>query len=108
MAQELFQAVRTAEETADQLVQDAQLKAREMIKAAEARNQGRRTQGCAFSARAIPEPFWKINGWPSKNGWRSSVRRCYKAQQESLDAARQKLDKVAQMIFERVWNDGNR
>jgi vacuolar-type H+-ATPase subunit H len=107
MAQELFQAVRTAEETADQIVQDAQLKARELIKAVEAEIKAD-DRKAALSQRAQYHTILENKRLAVEKRLEEQRPLVHKAQQESLNAARQKLNQVSQMIIERVWNDGNR
>lgn len=107
MSQELFQEVRKAEEAADQAVQDAQAKARDLIKAVEAEIKAGERKA-ALAQRAKYQSILEDRRKAVEKRLDDQRPQVLKAQQDSLSAARQKLDQVAQMIFERVWNDGNR
>jgi len=107
MSQELFQEVRKAEETADQTVQDAQAKARELIKATEAEIKAG-DRKAALEQRTKYQSILEDKRKAVEKRLEEQHPQVLKTQQDSLNAARQKLDQVSQMIFERVWNDGNR
>lgn len=107
MAQELFQAVHTAEEAADRIVQEAQQKARDLIKETEADiKAGERKASLAH--RAKYQSILEDKRQAVAKRLEDQRPQAEKEQREALDAARQKLGQASQMIFERIWNDGNR
>lgn len=107
MAQELFQAVQKAEETADQIVQDAQLKARELIKQTEAEIKAGERKA-ALAQRAQYQGILETKRLAVQKRLEEQRPVVQREQEAGLAAARTKLDQVSQMIFERVWNDGDR
>ena len=107
MSQELFQAVHTAEEHAEQTVQDAQHQARELIKVAEAEIKAEERKA-ALAQRTQYQNLIEQRRQAVEKRIGDTRPQTKKKQQESLNTARAKLDQVSQMIFERIWNDGNR
>ena len=107
MPQELFQAVHNAEDAADQIVQDAQGKARELIKTVEAEIKADERKA-ALAHRTEYQSIIEEKRKAVEKRLEEQRPQVRKSQQEGLNAARQKLDQVSQMIFERVWNDGDR
>ncbi len=107
MSQELFQAVHTAEENADRIVQDAQHQARELIKAAEAeiKTEDRKA---SLAQRTRYQSIIEERRKAFEANMPAMRMQVEEDQRKTLDAARAKLDQVSQMIFERIWNDGNR
>ena len=107
MAQELFLSVQQAEEKAEQTLQAAQQKARELIKDTEAQIKAEERKASLSNRTQYQNILEKKRGDVEKSI--ADARPDVLAQQkESLDAARQKLDQVSQMIVERIWNDGDR
>ncbi|HPF86805.1 MAG TPA: hypothetical protein PK537_01980 [Candidatus Limiplasma sp.] len=107
MPQELFQAVHHAEEAADQIVQDAQHRSRELIKETEAEIKAE-DRKAALAHRTQYQKIIDDRRQAVEKRLEDARPQVLKTQQETLDAARTKLDQVSQMIFERIWNDGNR
>ncbi|MDD3921851.1 MAG: hypothetical protein PHO41_11860 [Eubacteriales bacterium] len=107
MAVELFQAVHTAEEAADQIVQDAQHQARELIKDTEAEIKAGERKA-ALEHRAQHQKILDDKRQAVEERLEAAHPQVLKDQQKSLDAARAKLEEASQMIFERIWNDGDR
>ena len=107
MPQELFLSVQQAEEAADQIMQDAQQKTRELMKDTEA--------GIKAEERKASQQN-RVRHQEILDEKRKSVQKAIDdgrpqvlaEQKESLAAARARLDAVSQMIFERIWNDGDR
>jgi vacuolar-type H+-ATPase subunit H len=107
MARELFQAVQTAENNADRLIQEAQKEARDLIKTTQTEIV-ENERSVAMEHRAmyqsiLDEKRESVLAQIEKD--RPGVE---KAQQTALVGAREKLPQVAQRIFERVWHDGDR
>ncbi len=107
MAQELFQAVHKAEEAADRIMQDAQQKARDLIKETEAEIKAGERKA-ALAHRAKYQSILEEKRQAVEKRIEDQRPQAEKEQRETLDAARAKLEQASQMIFERIWNDGNR
>lgn len=107
MAQELFLSVQQAEEQADHTVQSAQLKARELIKETEAKIKAE-DRIAALAHRAQYQSILDDKRKAVERSLEEQRPQVLAAQRESLDLARAKIDRVAQIIFERIWTDGNR
>jgi vacuolar-type H+-ATPase subunit H len=107
MARELFQAVQTAEDKADLLIQEAQKDARDLLKAAQAEIDGNE-RNVTLEHRAMYQSI--LEEKRKSVGARIAAARpdVEKAQSETVAQARTRLEKAAQRIFERVWNDGDR
>jgi len=107
MAQELFLSVQQAEEKAEKTLSAAQQKARELIKDTEAEIKAEERKASLANRTQYQDILEKKRGEIEKSieGKRPQV---LSKQEESLKAARGKLDTAAQMIFERIWNDGDR
>ena len=107
MAREVFQAVQTAEDRADQLIQDAQREARELLKTTEAEiteNERKMAQ----EHRAMYQSKLDERRKQVTERLASKHAAVEAAQEQGLAQARARLDQATQLIFERVWNDGNR
>ena len=107
MAKELFRAVQTAEESADLILQEAQRAAREQVKTAEAEITAQE-RAVSLEHRALYQSILEERRASVAARIAEDAPRVRQAQDNSLSAARNRLDKVAQGIFERVWNDGHR
>jgi hypothetical protein len=107
MAQELFLWVQQAEEKADQILQAAQLKAREAIKEAEAQIKAEERKASLLN-RAQHQDILEKKRRDVEKDIEDKRPQVLSAQEESLAAARKNLDKAASMIFERIWSDGDR
>jgi vacuolar-type H+-ATPase subunit H len=107
MAQELFQAVQQAEEAADQIIQEAQQSARELIKTTEAQIKAEEREA-SLAHRAQYQSMMEKKRKDVEKNIEEERPQALSGQKESLKAARGKLDQVSQMIFERIWNDGDR
>jgi len=107
VARELFRAVQTAEENADLILQDAQRAARELVKTAEAEIVAQE-RAVSLEHRALYQSILEERRNSVEARIAADAPRVRKEQDESLAAARGRLDTVAKGIFERVWNDGNR
>ena len=107
MAKEIFDAVLTAEEKADHLIQEAQREARELIKTAET-DCTENERKMAHEHRAMHQSILE----EKRASVQESIQRGREARQSEQDAliaqASGRLNDAAQQIFERVWNDGNR
>jgi hypothetical protein len=107
MSQELFLSVQQAEEAADRAMQDAQQKARELIKDTEAQIKAEERKA-SLSNRAQYQSILEKKRVAVLKSIGEKRPKVMKAQQESLNAARLRLEAVSRMIFERIWNDGDR
>ena len=107
MAQEIFQAVHDAERNADQRIQDAQKSARELLKETEAALT-RNEREIAMEHRAMYQSILEERCQSVQDKLKSQHPAVEKAQEESLTGAKERLNSVAQRIFEGIWNDGNR
>ncbi|HPJ02275.1 MAG TPA: hypothetical protein PKU80_05500 [Candidatus Limiplasma sp.] len=107
MAQELFLWVQQAEEKADQTLQAAQQKARELIKETEAEIKAEERKASLSNRQQYQEILEKKRKAVEKS-IEDNRPQVLSAQEESLAAARKNLDKAAEMIFERIWSDGDR
>jgi vacuolar-type H+-ATPase subunit H len=107
MSQELYQAVHNAEEAADRIVQEAQQQARDLIKETEAEIKAGERKA-ALAQRAKYQSILEEKRQAVEKQIEDRRPQADKAQRERLDAARAKLEQAAQMIFERIWNDGDR
>ena len=106
MAKELFRAVQSAEEKADQMIQEAQHGARELIKATEAEiTAGERK--ITLEHRALYQSILAEKRASMEAMIAISAQTLQKKQDAELSGARARLNAVAQQIFERVWHDGN-
>ena len=107
MAQELFQAVQTAEDQADQLIAEAQRKARELLKNTQTSiaesERAMALEHRALYASILEEKRAAVNAVIAARRPAAEA-----ARNESLSQSRVRLDQAAQRVFERVWNDGNR
>lgn len=107
MAQELFIAVQQAEEAADQTMQNAQQKARELMKETEAEIKAEERRA-SLANRTKYQSILEEKRRAVLKSIEDRRPQVLKEQQESLNAAHLKIEKVSQMIFERIWNDGDR
>lgn len=107
MSQELYQAVHKAEEAADRIVQEAQQKARDLIKETEAEIKAGERKA-ALAHRAKYQSILEEKRKTVEKQIEDQRPQAEKKQLETLDAARAKLEQASQMIFERIWNDGDR
>ena len=107
MAQELFLSVQQAEENADRTLLAAQQKARELIKETEAQIKAEERKASLANRTQYQEILDKKRKDVDKS-IEDKRPQVLSAQEESLAAARKNLDKAAQMIFERIWSDGDR
>ncbi|MBN1777654.1 MAG: hypothetical protein JW811_05985 [Clostridiales bacterium] len=107
MAQELFLSVQQAEETAEKILQAAQQKARELIKDTEAEIKAEERKASQANRIQHQDILEKKRKAIQKN-IEDKRPQVLSGQEKSLDAARTKLDGAAQMIFERIWSDGDR
>ena len=107
MAQELFQSVQKAEENAEQILQEAQHKARELIKDTEAASKAEERKA-ALENRTQHQDILDQKRKTVEKNIEDQRPQVLSEQAESLNAAREKLETVAQMIFERIWHDGDR
>jgi vacuolar-type H+-ATPase subunit H len=107
MAQELFQSVQQAEEKADRLLQEAQLKARGLIKDAEAEIKAAERKA-SLENRTQYQNLLDKQRKAIEKSIEDNRPQALSKQAESLKAARGKLEQASQMIFERIWNDGDR
>lgn len=107
MAKELFRAVQAAEEKADLLVQEAQRAARELLKATEADVTGTERE-IALEHRALYQSILEEKRASMQAAIDSNLPTEKRLLEQSLAAARARLDTAATQIVERIWNDGNR
>ena len=107
MARELFKAVQNAEEQAEQLIQEAQRKARELLKTTEGETTERERK-IAMELRVMYQTILDNKRAEFEQTMLERKPAIVAAQLESLAQVRNRLGSVAQQIFERVWNDGNR
>lgn len=107
MAQELFLSVQQAEDKADQILSEAQQKARELIKDTEARIKAEERKA-SLANRAQYQEILDQKRKDVDKSIEDKRPQVLSAQEESLEAARKNLDRAAQMIFERIWSDGDR
>jgi hypothetical protein len=107
MARELFQAVQTAEEKADQRIQEAQKETREMIKAAQAQIIANE-RAVTLEHRAMYQSILEEKRLSVTAQIAADRPTVTQAQEEHLKNARGRLADAAQAIAERVWDDGNR
>lgn len=106
MAQEVFQAVREAEEQADQRIQEAQKQARELLKAAETAVTEEERKG-SLEHRTLYQQIMDDKRQRLVKQLETQRPNVQQAQAESLVPARAKLDQAAHRIVERVLNDGH-
>ena len=107
MARELFRAVQAAEENADLILQEAQRNAREKVKTAETEITAYE-RDIALEHRALYQSILEERRRAVQARIESEAPQVEQQQQQSLTAARSRLDMAAERIFERVWNDGDR
>ena len=107
MAQELFLSVQQAEEKAEQILQSAQQKARELIKDTEAQIKTEDRKASLDNRNQYQDILEKKRSAVEKS-IADERPKALAQQKESLETARQKLGQVSQMIVERIWNDGDR
>ncbi len=107
MARELFQAVQTAEEKADQLIQEAQKDARELIKNTQEQIAANE-RAVALEHRAMYQSILEEKRESVAAQIAAGRPQAEQAQEAVLQSARAKLSDAAQAIVERVWNDGDR
>ena len=107
MAKELFRAVQTAEEKAELILQEAQRDARELLKTTEA-ELANRERSMALENRAMYLSILEEKRKAVAEQTAESAPKVRQAQDTGLNSAREKLDKAAQQIAERVWSNGNR
>ena len=107
MAQEVFEAVQAAENKADHLLQDAQQSARELIKQTEAEITAQE-RSIALEHRALYQSILDQKRVSVQDQLAAGHEAVLKRQDADLAQARDRLDQAAQLVFERVWNDGNR
>jgi vacuolar-type H+-ATPase subunit H len=107
MARELFEAVRTAENKADQIIQDAQKEAREELKKAQAEIDGNE-RAVALEHRAMYQNILEDKRQGVQARIAANRPNVEKAQAAVISEARGKLAGAAQRIVKEVWNDGDR
>ena len=107
MAKELFEAVQTAEEKAEQILQDAQKQARELIKNTQAEI-AQNERSMALEHRALYAGILEQRRQIVADRIEGHRAETEKKQEQTLAAARERLDDAAQRISERVWKDGHR
>ena len=109
MAQELFLSVQQAEEKAEQTLQAAQQKARELIKDTEAQIKAEERKASLNNRNTISGYFRKKTQLPLKRASRTRARQRWPQQKESLDDSAPKAwTRSSQMIVERIWGNGDR
>ena len=107
MAKELFRAVQTAENQADQRIQEAQKSARELLKVTETEIVENERK-IALEHRAMYQSIMEEKRVVFSAALSSNEAVQQAALAEKLQQARTHLDASAQRIEERVWTDGNR
>jgi len=107
MSQELYQAVHKAEESADQMIQKTHQKARDLIKETEAEIKAGERKA-ALAHRTKYQSILEEKRKAVEKQIEDQRPQATKAQRERLDAARARLDQASQLIFERIWSDGDR
>lgn len=107
MAQELFLSVQQAEENAEQTLQAAQQKARDLIKETEAQIKTE-DRKASLENRTQYQSILDKKRKDVEKSIEDQGPQVQSSQEESLASARKNLDKAAEMIFERIWSDGNR
>ena len=107
MAKELFRAAQTAENQADQRIQEAQKSARELLKVTETEIVENERK-IALEHRAMYQSIMEEKRVVFSAALSSNEAVQQAALAEKLQQARTHLDAAAQRIVERVWNDGNR
>ncbi len=107
MAREVFQAVQTAENKADQFLQEAHRDARELIKSTQAEIAANE-RSVVMEHRAMYQSILdekRESVQVQIQAGKAAVRTKHEA---ILADARGQLAQAAEQIVERVWNDGNR
>ncbi|HNW85833.1 MAG TPA: hypothetical protein PKJ47_02690 [Candidatus Limiplasma sp.] len=107
MAREVFDAVQTAENQADQLIQDAQRDARELLKATEAEITDNERKS-AQEHRAMYQNLLDSRRAQVSERLTQTQAADDAAQNQELAQAGERLQQVAKLIVERVLDDGNR
>ena len=107
MAQEVFEAVQAAENMADHLLQDAQQRARELIKQTEAEITAQE-RGITLEHRALYQSILDQKRVSVQDQLAAGREAVLRRQEADLAQARGRLAQASQLVFERVWNDGNR
>ena len=107
MAREVFDAVQTAENQADQLIQDAQRDAREMLKVTEAEIADSERKS-AQEHRATYQNRLDSRRAQVSERLTQTQAADDAAQKQGLAQAGERLQQVAKLIVERVLDDGNR
>ncbi len=107
MAQELFLSVQQAEENADQTLQAAQQQARDLIKETEAQIKAE-DRKASLENRTQYQTILDNKRKDVEKSIEDKGPQVKASQEESLASARKNLDKAAEMIFERIWSNGDR
>ncbi len=107
MAQELFLSVQQAEENADQTLQAAQQQARDLIKETEAQIKAE-DRKASLENRTQYQTILDNKRKDVEKSIEDKGPQVQSSQEESLVSARKNLDKAAEMIFERIWSNGDR
>ena len=106
MSREVFQAVQAAESEAELLIQTAQRKARELLKATET-DITENERAIMLEHRAMYQTILDERRESVRAQLAANHLAVVTAQDASLADARRRLDDVAGRIFERVLNDGH-
>ncbi len=107
MAREVFQAVQAAENKADQLIQEAQRSARDVLKTAEAAVTAQERES-AMEHRTLYQNLLKQKQTAVEAQLAARHTETLSQQENVLHEAESRLETAAHLVFERVWNDGNR
>ncbi len=107
MAKELFEAIQSAEESAEAVLREAQHQARDVLKEAETvcvENE----RAMAHEHRVLYQSILEEKKATVNERIKQQHAEKQKQQDAFVDQARAQLDAAAQIIFERVVSDGNR
>lgn len=107
MAQELFRSVQQAEERAEQALQAAQQEARELMKDTQAGIKAEERKASLVN-RTQYQSILDQKRREIEKSIEDRRPQALAEQEKILQAARGKLEQVSQMIFERIWSDGDR
>ncbi len=107
LAKELFEAVKSAEESADIVLQDAQRKARDIVKEAETACL-EKERALAYEHRQQYQSTLEQKRLQVQAAIENGRAERQARQDAQMEAARKNLAPVAQSIVERVMQNGNR
>ena len=106
MSQDVFQAVRQAETAAEETLQEAQKRAREVLKKAES-DCAASERAAAQDGRVLYQTILDDRRMHTDEGILARREQVNAEQEAELDKAKAKLEQAADLIYKRVIEHGN-